>query len=129
VSIDGARSAYPVYFPKRRSCADAVLLVGDAARVTEPVSGEGIYFAMTSGILAAKTLDDALCKGDVSENFLSAYERACQRAFRSRLLINSFLRFAIYRPALVDHLIHWSGTNNRFLTSVVDKICLPATAL
>jgi geranylgeranyl reductase family protein len=129
VSMDGVRSAYPVYFSKRRSFADAVLLVGDAARVTEPVSGEGIYFAMTSGIFAAKTLDDALRKGDLSENFLSTYERACQRAFRSRLLINSMLRFAIYRPALVDRLIHWSAMNNRFLTCVVDKICVPATAL
>ena len=38
---DGAtelRSVYPVYFPPRRCVADGALLVGDAARVSEPGS-------------------------------------------------------------------------------------------
>ena len=127
-SGDRLRSAYPVYLPKRRSYAEAVLLVGDAARVTEPVSGEGIYFALTSGILAARTLDDALRKGDVSEHLLANYEQACRRALRRRLFMNSLLRFAVYRPALLNRMIHWSATNNRLLRAIVDQVCIPATS-
>jgi flavin-dependent dehydrogenase len=118
-------SVYPVYFAKRRSVTDHALLVGDAARVSEPVTGEGIYFAMRSGLLAAETIDRALRQQNLGANGLAGYERACRRAFRSRLALNSFLRFAVYRPALVDLLIRLSAKNARFLDSLVDAVCVP----
>ena len=59
-SVIEMRSTYPVYFPPRRAYADGVLLVGDAARVNEPVTGEGIYFALKSGVFAARTVDEAI---------------------------------------------------------------------
>jgi len=34
-----------------------VLLVGDAAGLTDPLTGEGIYYAINSGIIAAETTD------------------------------------------------------------------------
>src|SRR5262249_5592774 len=61
-----ARSVYPVYFPPRSSYGDRVLLVGDAARVNEPVTGEGIYFALKSGQLAARAIDQAFREDDFS---------------------------------------------------------------
>jgi len=120
------RSVYPVYFRRRRSFADAALLVGDAARVTEPISGEGVYFALQSGMLAAETLDRALKRGDSSASFLRSYEQACARAFRSRVMLNSLLRFAVYRPALLNRLIAWSAKDNRLLGALVDAVCAPA---
>jgi geranylgeranyl reductase family protein len=128
---DGAaelHSVYPVYFPARRCVADGALLVGDAARVTEPVTGEGIYFAMRSGLLAAESVDIALRRGNLGAVGLAGYERACRRAFRSRLALNSLIRFAIYRPALLDPLIRLSAKNGRLLHSLVDAVCMPQTA-
>ncbi len=44
-------------------------------------------------------------------------------------MLNSLLRFAIYRPALVDPLIRWSARNDRLLAQLyVDAVCVPATA-
>jgi geranylgeranyl reductase len=43
----------------------AVLLAGDAAGVVAPASGEGIYYAMLSGRLAADAIDERLATGDV----------------------------------------------------------------
>jgi geranylgeranyl reductase len=43
----------------------AVLLAGDAAGVVAPASGEGIYYAMLSGRLAADAVDERLATGDV----------------------------------------------------------------
>ena len=60
-------------------------------------------------MLAAETLDRALRQGDLSANYLRAYEQTCARALRPRVLLNSLLRFAIYRPALVHPLIRWSA--------------------
>jgi len=42
----------------------AVLLAGDAAGVVAPASGEGIYYAMLSGQLAAKAVGEFLLNGD-----------------------------------------------------------------
>jgi geranylgeranyl reductase len=42
-----------------------VILAGDAAGVVAPASGEGIYYAMTGGRLAAEAVDTFLATGDV----------------------------------------------------------------
>lgn len=43
---------------------DDVVLAGDAAGVVAPASGEGIYYAMASGRLAAEAVDARLATGD-----------------------------------------------------------------
>ncbi|MGH7872113.1 MAG: NAD(P)/FAD-dependent oxidoreductase, partial [Candidatus Binatia bacterium] len=124
-SVSELRSVYPVYFPARACVADRALLVGDAARVSEPVTGEGIYFAMRSGLLAAETIDLALRQGNLAADGLASYEQRCRATFRSRLALNSLLRFVVYRPALLDPLIRLSAQNGRLLNSLVDAVCLP----
>ena len=42
-----------------------VVLAGDAAGVVAPASGEGIYYAMFGGRLAAEAVDSFLATGDV----------------------------------------------------------------
>ncbi|MGH7794946.1 MAG: NAD(P)/FAD-dependent oxidoreductase [Candidatus Binatia bacterium] len=122
------RSVYPVYFSQRRCYDDGVLLVGDAARVSEPVTGEGVYFAMRSGLLAAEVSAEALALNDLSASFLRRYEERCNRVFRSRMSLNAVLRFAIYRPAFVDPLIGLSATNDRMLNSLIGFVCAPEAA-
>jgi geranylgeranyl reductase len=41
-----------------------ILLAGDAAGVVAPASGEGIYYAMLGGRLAAEAVGEALATGD-----------------------------------------------------------------
>jgi geranylgeranyl reductase family protein len=123
-----ARSVYPVYFPPRRSCGDRVLLVGDAARVNEPVTGEGVYFALKSGQLAARAIDQAFRKSDFSAAHLYSYERECRSAFRTRWRINAFVRWLIYRPALLSPLVRFSQKRVRLLDSLVHTICQPEAA-
>jgi geranylgeranyl reductase family protein len=119
------RSVYPVYFPPRRCAAERALLVGDAARVSEPVTGEGIYFAMRSGLLAAETIDRAARRGNLGADRLARYEHACRRAFRSRLALNGVLRRAVYRPALLEPVIRLLARNQFLLHSLVDAVCMP----
>jgi len=119
------RSTYPVYFPPRRAYSDGVLLVGDAARVNEPVTGEGIYFALKSGALAARTIDQAFRKGDFSAGQLCFYERECRSVFRARRAINALIRWLIYRPALLSPVIRLSHKRARLLDPIVHMICAP----
>jgi len=125
-SVSEMRSTYPVYFPPRRAYADGVLLVGDAARVSEPVTGEGIYFALKSGVFAAKTVDEAFQMSDVSAVRLRSYQRDCRSAFAVRRGINALIRWLIYRPALLSPLIRFSGKRRGLLGSLVHTICQPA---
>ena len=120
-----ARSTYPVYFSPRRSYGDRALLVGDAARVNEPVTGEGIYFAMKSGEFAAKTVDQAFRKSDFSAGHLRLYEQECRSAFAVRRGMNALIRWLIYRPVFLSPLIRISAKRTRFLDAIVDTICQP----
>jgi geranylgeranyl reductase family protein len=121
--VSEMRSTYPVYFSRRRAFGEGVLLVGDAARVSEPVTGEGIYFALKSGQFAAGTIDQAFCKSDFSAEQLSSYERECRSAFRMRRGINALIRWLIYRPALLSPLIRVADKRTRLLDSIVHAIC------
>ena len=122
-------STYPIYFSPRRSYGNGVLLAGDAARVSEPVTGEGIYFAMKSGELAAKALDQAFKVSDFSARHLHIYEHECQRAFARRRTINIIIQWLMYRPAVLSPLIRLSRTRTRLLDSVVRMICEPLPSL
>ncbi|VVS99995.1 Geranylgeranyl diphosphate reductase [Sphingomonas sp. EC-HK361] len=61
-----------------------VLVAGDAAGVVAPASGEGIYYAMASGRIAAETLDAFLTTGDarVLRGARKRFLRAHGRVFR-----------------------------------------------
>jgi geranylgeranyl reductase family protein len=121
--ISPFRSAYPVYFSRRRSYAEHALLVGDAARVSEPVTGEGIYFAMRSGLLAAEVIAEALAVNDLSARFLRRYEQRCHQTFRRRMRLNSIMRFAIYRPTFMNPLLRLLSRRRRLLDSLVGTVC------
>ena len=126
--VGTARSTYPVYFSPRRSVGDAVLLVGDAARVNEPVSGEGIFFAMRSAAIAAAAVDQAFGRRNFSARKLFEYERRCRAEFRLRRGLNGAIRFLMYRPALLAPFIRLSGKKKRLLESLVHAICRPEAA-
>lgn len=53
---------------------DSVVLVGDAARVADPLSGGGIAPAMESATIAAQVILEALNEGDTSRESLRRYE-------------------------------------------------------
>src|SRR5881409_512708 len=60
--------------PVAKSFADRVVAVGDAAGLTKPVSGGGIFYSLLSAQFAAETLIEALAADDLSAARLSWYE-------------------------------------------------------
>ena len=117
------RSAYPVYFSPRRCCGDGFLLVGDAARVTEPVTGEGIYFALKSGILAAEAIDRAFRRRNGTVERFADYARLCRKSFGYRQRINRLIRALIYRPSLLAPLVRLSSQTSFPLRPLVGRLC------
>ncbi len=54
--------------------AAGIVLVGDAARLTDPGTGEGILNSMISGRIAGRVIADCVLKGDVSADALRRYD-------------------------------------------------------
>ena len=56
--------------------ADGLMIVGDAARVVDPLTGGGIYNAMFTGRLAAEVAAECIGRSDTSKKALMAYDKA-----------------------------------------------------
>lgn len=76
----------------------AAFLVGDAARVVEPFTGEGIYYALRTGELAAEWIA-AAARGEIDASRAATNYRAAHRAaYRGRLWVNRLARLAGRHP-------------------------------
>ena len=56
--------------------ADGLMVVGDAARLADPMTGGGIYNAMYTGRLAAGVASESISAGNCSRSTLMAYDQA-----------------------------------------------------
>ncbi len=74
----------PLGFP-RRTYADNVLVVGDAACQAKAVSGGGIFTALTCSEFAAQTALEALETGDYSSRMMHRYHRAWTKSIGKEL--------------------------------------------
>ena len=88
----------------RMLCQDGLFLVGDAARVVEPFTGEGIYYALRSGELAAQAVIQAVETNNPARAD-SFYRQAHQRLYRGRLWINRLSRVAGENPLLTSGVL------------------------
>src|SRR5437879_1038766 len=77
--------------PVTKSYADRIVAVGDAAGLTKPVSGGGIFYSLLSAQFAAETLIEALAAGDLSAARLAHY--AARRGGRLRPELRTSRRF------------------------------------
>ncbi|MEI4232504.1 geranylgeranyl reductase family protein [Roseovarius sp. D22-M7] len=76
----------------------AVLLAGDAAGLVDPITGEGIGYAMKSGQLAAQAAHDALSRGQ-PHRALGLYRRALRPHHRALRMARA-IRPLIFLPRL-----------------------------
>ncbi len=78
-TVRGEGAPIPLRPLKRWDNGRDVVLAGDAAGVVAPASGEGIYYAMAGGRLAAEGVDEAFDSGDpaplarVRKRFMKAH--------------------------------------------------------
>jgi len=88
--LDPLRIAHPLQAPPSRATGQGFFLAGDALRVMEPFTGQGIFFALRTGELAA----EAIGARSQSERW---YASAVATLYRQRGRTNACLRRAMYR--------------------------------
>ena len=71
--IENLKGATLPIFPLKNTYRDRLVICGDAAGFINPITGEGIYYAMVSGQIASKVIINGLKQKDLSKEFLSQY--------------------------------------------------------
>jgi len=87
-SIEDVAGAVSVSQPLKRTVANGVMLVGDAARLVDPLTGGGVANACVSGVFAGEVAKAAWDAQDFSERFLQLYEKKWRDALEEQLLRN-----------------------------------------
>ena len=93
------RSIYPISRQPRPPARGNILLLGDAARVVEPFTGEGIYFALRTAEIAAALVIDTYRKGGWAA-LDHQYTVEHSKIYRALSFHNGLTRYLGKRPAL-----------------------------
>ncbi len=102
-----------------------LFFIGDAARVVEPFTGEGIYYAMRSGELAAIAISKIM-RGEDQQATLREFARACAETYRGRLWINRLARMAVLWPRVGSLFIRAAQIQPAIISLLTRKIVSPA---
>ena len=89
------------------SVDDNLVLVGDAARIIDPITGGGIAHACRSGMYAGKVISECAKTGDFSKKALMAYDRMWRDRMEDKLFRNFMAKekLATLDDDTIDELI------------------------
>lgn len=76
--------------PLECTVANGLIVVGDAARLSDPITGGGIYNAMYTGKLAADVAAECIGKGDCSKEALLKYDETWRDSRMGRALERNY---------------------------------------
>lgn len=106
------------------SIHENLFFIGDAARVVEPFTGEGIYYALRSGELAAIAIQKIVRDQD-RESSLREFASSLRKMHRGRLWVNRLARGAVLSPRLASQLFGIAPFSLALLRSLTGKIVKP----
>jgi digeranylgeranylglycerophospholipid reductase len=75
-----------------RTYADRILVVGTAAGQVKPTTGGGIYYGLLCADTAAKVMDDALCRDNLTQRSLAIYQHEWRGRLGYELKMGSWAR-------------------------------------
>ena len=112
----------PIAPRKMPLTAPGILLAGDAGGFIDPLSGEGIWQGLHTGIVAGEIAAEAIREGELNASLQGRYERACQRDIaapsRSKAWVQRAMAVIVdrklYRSRFVRSALTW-GYQNRAL--------------
>jgi geranylgeranyl reductase family protein len=101
-----------------------LFFIGDTARVVEPFTGEGVYYALRSGELAAATIVKII-RGEDRQLAVREFARAHRAMYRGRLWVNQLARAAVLSPKVASTLLPLARLSPAVLRALTGKIVRP----
>jgi len=95
----------------RKNYGNGFMLLGDAAGIIDPFTGEGIGNALVSGKIAADIAKQALSVNDCSSNILKAYDVQLWKALGSELKVSTKLQNLAKSKFLLNFVISRASRN------------------
>ncbi len=109
----------PVASYHRKCYGNGVLLLGDAASLIDPLSGEGVGNAMISGRLASQVALKALQKNDCNESFLKEYDTMLWGVLEKEIKDNHRIQVLAKKfPFMIDRLMVKASKDEAFRKKV-----------
>jgi menaquinone-9 beta-reductase len=118
------RTITPLTRPALPAANENLFLIGDAARVVEPFTGEGIYYALRSGELAANAIAK-ISRGKDRQMALREFSNAHAAMYRGRLWINQLARAAVLSPRFASFVLRVARCQPSLLRLLTAKIVSP----
>jgi geranylgeranyl reductase family protein len=109
-----------------------LLVAGEAAGLTYPISGEGIGKAIASGLLAADVIRDGLQTGDGDAAIAAAYAATLEAKFARRFQAYANAQRWVEHPRLLDFLAHRANAGNyvrRQIEGLINETAEPSSIL
>ena len=102
----GAVKGYPLRadFGAHPLSGDTVLVVGEAAGLVNPLTGDGIDYALESGRIAAERVIDCVARGDLSRAALAAYDAELLMRYRHIFRFSRAVRDLCVNPLVLNRL-------------------------
>lgn len=95
-------SITPLSRPPIQSRRKNLLYVGDAGQIVEPLTGEGIFYALKTGVLAAESILNASIN---SSDAAVDYQKSRALIYRDRLWINQLAKLSVLHPRISSSLL------------------------
>ncbi|MFL5731058.1 MAG: NAD(P)/FAD-dependent oxidoreductase [Cytophagaceae bacterium] len=94
------------------------MLIGDAASLIDPFTGEGISHAMISGMHAAEHAADCLVLNRFDATFMSGYDQRVYSRLGKELAISTKMQYLIKYPWLFNFVVN-KATKNKELSEMI----------
>jgi geranylgeranyl reductase family protein len=108
-------------FDRAPSFAPNILLVGEAVGLTNPLTGEGIDYALESGRIAAEHASQMIRQGEYGIPALQRYNRELRAKFQTMFVLSNRLRGLYLNPLLLNRVMNAAQKHpdiNRMLSDI-----------
>ena len=115
----------PLGSKRRKISGDRFMLVGDAASLIDPFTGEGIGNAMASGMIAAEHAFTCLKKNSYSTATMAHYDREVYRRLGKELQLSTTMQKLLRFPRLFNFIVKKAEHNpylKETIASMMDDI-------
>lgn len=101
----------PLGSKKRKISGNNFMLVGDAASLIDPFTGEGIGNAVMSGMCAAMQAKDCIAQKNFSATFMQQYDTTVYRRLWDELKLSYRMQQLVNYPWLFNFVVRKANTN------------------
>ena len=112
----------PLGSKKRKISGDRYLLLGDAASLIDPFTGEGIGNAIRSGRVAADHMVNAFRANDFSRSFNTAYDQEIYRRMWPELKVSRALQNLCRYPRLFNSIVRKANKSTHIHQVLTDAL-------